>query len=245
MQWCEEIGLSNLNELTGRHLQEYHLWRKDHGDLVQISLNKQVYTVRAFVEWCGFIEAVPREPFEKLHVPRVSPEQQWRDDLLPSETARAILDYLSLFHYASIKHALIALFWETGMRLGAAKSLDTTDVDIEERRLTVVHRPDMGTELENGTDGERPVAITAELAKLLGDYTESIREPITDGYGRERLISSENSRLARALIRRNVYNVTAPCSRNEPCDCCTNSNDKKCPDAVSPTQSGGGAPHTI
>jgi nucleotide-binding universal stress UspA family protein len=41
--------------------------------------------------------------------------------------AREILDYLSRFHYASIKHALIALFWETGMRLGAAQLLDVTD----------------------------------------------------------------------------------------------------------------------
>jgi len=40
VQWCEELGLSNLNDLTGRRLQEYRLWRKDHGQLVQISLNK-------------------------------------------------------------------------------------------------------------------------------------------------------------------------------------------------------------
>ena len=40
--------------------------------------------------------------------------------------------------------------------------------------------------------------------------------------------------MARASIRRHVYIVTAPCFRNEPCDGCTNSNDKKCPDAVSP-----------
>lgn len=50
VEWCEEIGLSNLNDPTCWHVQEYRLWRKEHGDLVQISLNKQMYAVRAFVK---------------------------------------------------------------------------------------------------------------------------------------------------------------------------------------------------
>ena len=234
VQWCDEIGLSNLNELTGRHLQEYRLWRKENGDLVQISLNKQMYTVRAFVKWCGYIEAVPQDLFEKLHIPRVSPEQQRRDDMLESNAAREILDYLSKFHYASLKHALIALLWETGMRLGAVNSLDIADVDIEDQRLTVRHRPDEGTELKNGSSGERPIAVTPGLVDVLADYIETVRTPVTDEYGRESLFSTSHGRRRRSSLRRQTYIATAPCFRNEPCDGCAESKNKKCPDAVSP-----------
>lgn len=129
---------------------------------------------------------------------------------------------------------MIALIWETEMRLGAVNSLDSTDVDLEDRRLTVVHRPDQGTELKNGTNGERPVAISPELSTLLRDYIEAVRKPVTDDYDREPLFATRHGRMVRQTIRAIVYKTTAPCFRNETCDGRTGSDSKKCPEAVSP-----------
>jgi len=33
VRWCDEQGIDNLNELTGRQLHRYRLWRRDEGDL--------------------------------------------------------------------------------------------------------------------------------------------------------------------------------------------------------------------
>lgn len=33
VRWCDEQGISNLNDLTGRQLHEYCLWRRDEGNL--------------------------------------------------------------------------------------------------------------------------------------------------------------------------------------------------------------------
>jgi len=33
VRWCDEQGIGNLNDLTGRQLHRYRLWRRDEGDL--------------------------------------------------------------------------------------------------------------------------------------------------------------------------------------------------------------------
>jgi len=234
IQWCDENDIDNLNELSGRDLQNYRLWLDDEADLSKISLNQQLSTIRVFLKWAASIEAVPADLFEKLMVPRVKPEEERREETLDSENAQAILEYLETYHYASVKHAVIALLWETGIRLGAANSLDLKDFDPETERIDLVHRPDQGTQLKNGKQGERPIAITSELASLLEGYVSNNRNELTDEHGREPLITSRQGRMHHTSIRRLVYQVTAPCYRNESCPGCTENGDEKCPEAVSP-----------
>lgn len=33
VRWCDEQDIENLNELTGRRLHEYRIWRRNDGDL--------------------------------------------------------------------------------------------------------------------------------------------------------------------------------------------------------------------
>ena len=46
VRWCGEEGIENLNELSGRDLQHYRLWRKEDGDLNKLSLRMQMSTIR-------------------------------------------------------------------------------------------------------------------------------------------------------------------------------------------------------
>jgi integrase len=234
IRWCEEKGIDDMNDLTGRHLQEFRLWRQEDGDLVKLTLNQQMSTLRVFLKWCGSIEAVPQKLYEKVMIPNVSRKQRRNEEMLDAETAESILDYLSTYQYASIEHALLATLWETGIRIGAAKSLDVGDLHVDEERLDIVHRPDQDTELKNAVQGERPIAISTELALLLQDYIENSRHEITDEYGREPLFSSSVARMLRSTLRAVVYRATSPCYRNEPCPDCTGTAKKKCGEAVSP-----------
>jgi integrase len=136
--------------LTGRNLQEYRLWRQDDGDLAKITLNQQMSTIRVFLKWCGSVEAVPSDLYEKVMVPRVSDAESRRDETLVTETAETILDHLVRFHYGSVEHAVLALLWDTGIRIGAANSLDVQDVDIDEEWIQLEHRSETGTMLKNG-----------------------------------------------------------------------------------------------
>ena len=59
VRWCEEVAcIDNLNNLSGRDLQQYKTWRRDDGDLKSISLEGQLDSLRIFLRWCKSIDAV-------------------------------------------------------------------------------------------------------------------------------------------------------------------------------------------
>ena len=80
------------------------------------------------------------------------------------------------------------------MRLGALRSLDIDDYDGENKSLLLGHRPDMGTPLKNGEEGERLVALTAETCRVIDDCMDHNRHDVTDDYGRETMLTTENGR---------------------------------------------------
>ncbi|QKG93481.1 tyrosine-type recombinase/integrase [Halorubrum salinarum] len=233
VRWCGEEEIDNLNELTGRDLQRYRLWRKEDGDLNKLSLRMQMSTLRVFLKWAGSIEAVPQNLYDKVMVPRVRPEERQRDETLDADDAREILEYLSKYEYASKEHAVMALLWQTGIRVGSAHSLDVDDVFLDENYVRLIHRPDEGTTLKNGKSGQRPVALTPDVAEVLAEYIRTHRRDVTDEHGREPLFTTAHGRMHGNTIRRLTYRVTAPCYRGVDCPGCE-SDESKCPEAVSP-----------
>lgn len=233
VEWCDEQGIDNLNNLTGRDLQRYRLWRQEGGDLNKVSLRIQMSSLRVFLKWAGSIEAVRDDLYDKVLVERVDPEDRMRDEMLEADDAQELLDYLSKYEYGSAEHVVIALLWETGMRIGAVYSIDVDDIDADDEYIELIHRPEKGTPLKNGSRGERLVAISAELLELLLDFIETIREEMTDEFGRRPLFTTRHGRMSHQSLRRMVYRVTAPCYRGEACSDCQDG-ESKCGDAVSP-----------
>jgi integrase len=234
VEWCERNDLENLNDLSGRDIHTFRLWRQESGDLKPISMKMQMTSLRVFLKWAGTIEAVPENLYDKVLIPSVTQEESRRDETLGADRAEDLLDYLSTYQYASTEHTLLALLWQTGIRIGAARALDVEDVDFESGHLVLRNRPDEGTRLKNGDGGERLVALTAELMTVLGDYIDECRIELEDDYGREPLLTTRQYRMSRATMRRIIYRVTAPCFLDEPCPECHPESERRCGDAVSP-----------
>jgi site-specific recombinase XerD len=211
VEWCEERGIKNMNDLSGRDLHTFRVERREDGDLEAVTLRGQLSTLRVFLEFCASIDAVPEGLREKVLIPSVSVSEQASDSKLDHERAEQILDYLSRYQYASREHVIFTLLWRTGMRLGALRSLDLRDFDREEPALQLRHRPQTGTPLKNGDRGERMVALTDRLAQMLQDYIDGPREDVTDEYGRAPLVASREGRPVRATIRTTMYQLTQPC----------------------------------
>ncbi|ELZ12533.1 integrase domain-containing protein SAM domain-containing protein [Halovivax asiaticus JCM 14624] len=243
VRWCDDRELTNLNELTGRKIHEYRLWRRNEGELSKVSLKTQMDTLRVFVRWLGTIDAVDPDLHVKVQSPNLRPGDNVREVMLDSEDAEAALDYLERYEYASLPHVTMALLWHTMMRMGAAHALDIGDYSPEDQCVSVVHRPDEGTPIKNGTRGERLVGLSGELCLLLDDWLRDRRPDVTDDYGREPLLATSQGRASKSAIRTYSYRYTQPCAYGDECphgrepdDCEATRSDhvSKCPSSISP-----------
>jgi len=219
VRWCGQEDLTNLNDLTGRRLYEYRLWRKDDGDLNPVSLRTQLSTLRAFVRFCESIDAVESGTHEEILLPTLDANDDVKDEMLDGERAEKIREYLERFEYASRKHVLFEIFWSTSIRMGTLHSLDLEDFRSDEQALAIRHRPDGGTSLKNGERAERIIAIPERTCEVVSDWITHTRPDVTDDNGREPLITTEQGRVSQSNIRALVYHITRPCYYGKSCCC--------------------------
>ena len=66
IEWCEKEGIDNLNELSGRDMQQHRIWRKETSDITNLTLRMHMSTLRVFLRWAGMIEAVPENLYTKV-----------------------------------------------------------------------------------------------------------------------------------------------------------------------------------
>lgn len=226
--WCDEEGIANMNDLSGRDLYAYRVWRREGGysgeELATVTLRGDMATLRAFLRFCGEIDAVPEELFDQVPLPRMDGEADVSDSTLDPDRAIEIVDYLDRFEYASRRHVIVMLLWHTGCRVGALRALDLGDLDLDGERpradgpaIHFVHRPETGTPLKNKEKSERWNAISAHVAEVLDDYIHGPREKVTDEHGRAPLITTRNGRVSVSACRDTLYRVTRPCWRDEGC----------------------------
>ncbi|WP_247729499.1 tyrosine-type recombinase/integrase [Halovivax limisalsi] len=225
--WCDEEGIANLNDLSGRDMFAYRVWRREGGysgeELRDVTLRGDMATMRAFLRFCGEIEAVPEDLYDQVPLPRTNGADV-SDSTLSPDHAVDIVDYLERFEYASRRHIIVLLLWHTGCRVGELRALDLGDLDLEGNRpradgpaVHFVHRPETGTPLKNQERGERWNAISEHVAATVQDYIDGPRETVVDDHGRAALITTSHGRVAISTCRDTLYRVTRPCWRGEEC----------------------------
>lgn len=242
LEFCEEEGIENICDIDGFHISDFKQYRREQ-EINEMTLYNNLSALRAFLGWCsamGLIEAwvvddmVLNEPDDKV-----------RSEMLDADRADQILDYLDKFEYATLRHALFTLLWDTGMRLGAARSIDVGDYYSEERYIELVHRPEQETPLKNKYDAEREVNLHSWACEILDDYLQMHHEEdVTDDYGRTPLFASRHGRMVRSNLRMHIRRLTRPCHYTGECphgrefDECEAYQDYRyaaqCPGSVSP-----------
>ncbi|ACV47094.1 MULTISPECIES: tyrosine-type recombinase/integrase [Halomicrobium] len=255
IQFCDEEEIENLNDLTGRDLYKYRIWRREgNGDgrepIKKVTLKGQLATLRSFLKFAGEIDSVKPDLYEQLSLPAMKGGEDVSESTLDPERALDILEYLEKSQPGSRDHIIIALLWETGGRTGAIRGLDLQDLDLDGDHprfsgpaVHFVHRPETGTPLKNQKSGTRWNRISEKTAAFIEDYIEFHRPDVTDDHGRDPLLTSEYGRVAGNTYRRTLYRVTRPCWRGEECphdrdldECEATHLDhaSKCPSARSP-----------
>lgn len=216
IRWADQEGLDNLNDLGPRDLQRYRVWRRDDGDLNTVSLRAQLSTLRVFIRWCENISAIRPDTHLHIRVPTLDHDEGARDEKLDPDDARAALENLAKFEYASRRHVTLHLAWHTAMRRGSLRALDVEDYHPDDAYLEVRHRPDTETPLKNGRRGERLVALSADTVELLDDWLADRRPDTEDEHGRCPLLATTYGRASQNTIQKDVYSAVHPC-RYGPC----------------------------
>ncbi|QKY17721.1 site-specific integrase [Halorubrum sp. CBA1229] len=247
VEFLEDEGIENLNDLNGRHLLRFDSMRRSSGDVQKNTLNNQLGTIRQFLEFGIRANAVEPAVASQIDIPQVSKDERINREKLPTQRAKDILAYLDRFEYASRDHVLAFLLWETGARIGSLRALDLEDVYLEEDDLDRLryqedldvgesvleeilggvelpflyfrHRPDTDTPLKKKASGERPVNISEDLGDVLRDYIQFLRADGEDEYGRKALLASKKSvgRISLSGIRIRAYELTQPCQVGKEC----------------------------
>jgi site-specific recombinase XerD len=247
VEWCDEKGIDNINRLTGRHLHEFRVWRRQgngekHGPVSKVTLQGILSTLRKFLEFAASIDAAEPGLREKVMLPNVSAQEASREEKLDEETATTLIDHLERFEYASREHVILAILWHTGIRLGTIRGFDLRDFDPDEGSLRVRHRPKTGTPLKNQEAAERQIAVGEHYRQVIQDHIDNIRIETTDDHGREPVLTTKFGRMSANAIRNTVYRMTRPCMVTEcphdrdpeTCEAMPTDQASRCPSSRSP-----------
>jgi site-specific recombinase XerD len=240
VEWCDETGINDLRDLTGRTLHEYRVWLQD--GIERPTLRSNLATVRMYLRFAEAIDAADEGLAETILMPSDSGAR--RTEMIEHERADELLAYLQKYQYATRDHALFKLLWRTGMRIGSVRSLDLRDYDSSEQFIEVHHRPDEGTTLKNGRSGQRHIALKDDTCLILDDYIKMNRLDKQDEHGREPLFTTKQGRPSVVTVRRTIYRLTRPCVYTGDCPHGRDQDDceatqrfegaSKCPSSVSP-----------
>ncbi|WP_312911132.1 tyrosine-type recombinase/integrase [Natronosalvus caseinilyticus] len=243
VEWCEEVGISEVGQVNGWDIESYETSRREQG-LEPITLNNELGTLQSFFEYCVKVELVDEGLPTKVDPPVVPAADQVSKVRLHTDRAQALLTHYVATECGSRAHTLLALAWFTGARLGALRGLDLEDYDREQQCLKFTHRPREETPLKNGADGERFVGLPKQACDVVDAYIQKHRLEKYDDYGRRPLLTSERGRPSTNAVRAWMYLATVPCLHspcphgNDPdtCNFLDYSAASKCPSSRSPHQ---------
>jgi len=241
VDWSDKVGLEDISDLDGFHIHDFKIHRRENGGINEVTLYNNLCTLRVFVRWLESMEIIDSGLAENMILP--NPDDDTRDDKIEPNTAEEILNYLEKFEYATLRHSLFALLWDTGFRLGTVSSIDLCDYHPDERYIEVHHRPEKGTPLKNKSRAERQVNLHGWVCEILDDYISVHRDNVTDDYDREPLFTSQYGRPAGSNLRAHINALTRPCHYTgdcphgrdiEQCEATQMEQAQRCPSSVPP-----------
>jgi len=246
LQWLDKEGIDDLNDVSTRHIKEFQAERR--GERTKQTLNNQWGTLQQWLRYCFELRAVSEAVVLAVDVPELTKEDRVNTEKLIADRAQEILENLDRYEYATREYVLFALLWRTTMRIGAIHSLDLEDLyvdeddrdrlrqellqqgfadhvvesilnDVQLPLLYPRHRPEQGTTLKNGVDGERVINIADWVADVFEDYIKVNRYDVTDDHDRRPLLTSQkgSGRLSKSAMRNWIYVLTQPCEFGAPC----------------------------
>jgi site-specific recombinase XerD len=172
--------------------------------------------VRGWLAWLNKRGHCPESVYRILDKDELGLTPTARDEAIQTAIAESLLEVLSSRRKGSLEHALLALLWNAGPRIGAVHSSDVQDFDADRNEIRFRHRPERGTRLKNGSqseshggDGERNVLLSDFASRAIQSYLRYERPSVTDEFDREPLFATQYGRASQSTLRRAIYRATS------------------------------------
>jgi site-specific recombinase XerD len=239
--WCSyQSEIDHVRDIDQFHISDFKIHKRDDDEVADTTLYNVMMSLRVFVKWCES-KGLLKDMAENILLPDRG--RAARTETIAAKTGEQILDFLEKYEYATYKHAMFALLWDCGFRLGGVRAIDLQDYHSAEAYLELRHRPEKGTPLKNKKGSEREVNLHEWVVDVLNDYIEGRRHAVTDDHGRDPLLTTKQGRPARTTLRRHIRALTRPCHYSDECPIGRNEEGcegtewgkaQKCPESVRP-----------
>lgn len=195
--WCEERGIDDWNGLDVHGVRALVAARHRRG-ASPASLARLLSTLRGFYKWLireGAAEANPaagvRAPKRRRPLPKALDVDQLAQllDTEPGQDPVAIRD-----------HAILELFYSSGLRLAELVGLDAEDLRPSAREVTVLGKGNKQRQLPVG--GKAAAALKRWLA---------VRSELADAEEKALFVSRRGTRLSRASVAARLKRRAAEC----------------------------------
>lgn len=240
LEFCDHEGITGMSEIDAFHLSDFKIHRRDVDDVNNVTVYNNLCVLRVFIRWAESMDLVESGLAENMLLP--NPDDT-RETKIEPDTAEEILEYLDKFEYATLRHVLFSLLWDTGFRLGTARAIDIPDYHSEEQYIEIHHRPETETPLKNGQNAEREVNLHQWVCDIIDDYIQFNREDVEDDHGRNPLLTTQAGRTHQTNLRAHINALTRPCYYSGECPHDRDQNaceateyrySQRCPSSVSP-----------
>lgn len=249
--FCEQSRIENLNNLSGRDVDDYRIYRRQESSdkvdtLSTKTMRDEMYLLRDFLDYLEDIEAVEQGLSGMVRIPELADGDGIKDRFISPDRVDSIISFLEDFNYASPEHVVWVVVCTTGRRPGGIYGLNLEHLylDRDEPYIDFSHSEDL--RLKNGIKSNTEVNIPTDVAEVLRDYIENVRIGAEDKNGQP-LLTTSMGRLSRSTMRRYFYKYTRPCQIGKECphdkdpDACDAANDinqaSKCPSTEPPYSS--------
>ena len=247
-EYTDEAGIDNLNNLSGRDLLKFKQRLQSTTSNGKVSLNGIFAVLHTHIKFCERIEAVRPHLHEKVPTPTVSGDEDVCEDKPSKEQVIGVATFLQQQQPLCRQRVEFELIRETMLRQGAIRGIDVRDVNLDEKYITLRHRPAdgddvRGTPLKNGDDSERQINIPTYICELIAGYLDSPDRPdVADDFGRRPLLTTKHGRPRRTTIRRDMYKIMRPCEYSgtcphdrsiDSCEATKSAHASKCPSTYS------------
>lgn len=162
-QWFAEVNGDEVEPklITPTDLREFKHYLLEDEQLRPATINRKLASLRAFMKWAvgeGTIESVPRMP---QGVEQVSAAPKALDRREMNSLVRAVER-----HGSKRDQAIILVLLNTGLRVNELSALDSSDIEMSERKGKLVVRSGKGGK-------RREVPLNVEARRALNVYLDS------------------------------------------------------------------------